>query len=312
MDARIVRRVAFVRLLLQEANTLFERANETMAGLPLLSAQDAVEMLLRAVAEANDVSLPGNVAFAQLISKIDDQFKQQNLSKVIPRRIAINGLNAARNNFKHQGILPTLKDVKDFLFQARSFCEEVCLLYFDRSLESFSLADLIANDEARNFIKNAEEKFGNTPPDHSLVFSNLSCAFAIIFGTAGSCGRIRLGHGRSWQAHSILSAHGTRDATSEISGQFGEVEKDFDHVFEVLNQLESKMRIFSLGISAVELDRFNSLVPMCKVLANDRLTGPTSTQNHNEASLAEDVRFAMDFCVQSILLAEGRRHDHRI
>lgn len=137
MDEQIVRRITFVRLLLQQANTLFEKTNETMAGMPLLPAHDAVEMLLRAVAEVSDASVPNNAAFDQLIAKIDEKLAGQTPPKVIPYRTAINRLNTARNNFKHAGIMPTLKEANEFLLHARRFCEQVSLDYFSRSLESF-------------------------------------------------------------------------------------------------------------------------------------------------------------------------------
>lgn len=166
---------------------------------------------------------------------------------------------------------------------------------------------MVVSDSARASIKAAEIELGKGAPDYKEVFHNVSCAFAVVFGVAGPSSRIRLPHKRRYKADEVRSYQHPRDAFGEVLQNFRGVESEIDRMYQVINGLESEMRIFSLGISAVELDRFNFLVPLCTLLPNGRLTGPTWIWEVDEKDISEDARFALDFCLQSILLDERQR-----
>lgn len=300
LDIRIAQRVTYARALIKNATCEINIGSQFSAGLAILAAQDGVEMLLRAIAEALNVQISENAAFDQVIAKIDAYCARED--KQIPRRLFLTSLNKARVGFKHAGNLPDIKDAQNLLRNASQFCNEATSIFFGELFESFSLVNLVNHERARDFLKTAESQLLSS--DYVRVFDNVSSAFACIIGPTGLARK----DGRVPQKALKLSFQNLRDPFGETASNaaalFSEVAQEINEMHTDITQLRLQMRLLSLGLNAIDLTRFQQLMPLNSLLKNGRLTGPTRIWAHEQKTIEQDARFVLEFATDSIITAE--------
>lgn len=84
-------------------------------------------------------------------------------------------LNDMRVSLKHKGILPRPQSVRDLFPRVEIFCEEVARDLLSVDFGDLSLADLVADDEVRNALRDATQALSNG--DKNEAFTNVRIAF---------------------------------------------------------------------------------------------------------------------------------------
>src|SRR2546428_10766989 len=74
-----------------------------------------------------------------------------------PQRILMDSLNNMRVGLKHKGNLPNAQRVRDLLPRVESFCEDVTKMYLQVDFGELSLADLVADEDVRNALRDAQK-----------------------------------------------------------------------------------------------------------------------------------------------------------
>jgi hypothetical protein len=143
-----------------QGHEVFRNSNQVSDGLSVSLYQDAVEMLLRAVAAHVDASIESKTSFDGIFEKIKLAEKNQE-KKEVPMKISITDLNKSRVNFKHYGLLPTHEDAKKFNRNIELFFQRVVEEFIGISYETISLSDIVSHDRIRNFIKIAEKNIAD-------------------------------------------------------------------------------------------------------------------------------------------------------
>jgi len=135
---------------------------------------DAVEMLMLAIVDHLQVPMPKKWDFMDFWAEIKKSYPEP------PQRILMDSVNKMRVSLKHNGIPPNAQKVRDFLPRVETFCEDVAKGYLDgMEFSELSLADLVANDDVRNTLREAKQAL--TGGDKDDAFTKLRVAFDTLY-----------------------------------------------------------------------------------------------------------------------------------
>ena len=150
----IHRRVVNAKYILERAARMQRESNEMSIAVSLLLMHDAVELLMHAVLD--HLSVKKKYEFMGFWSAIKEAGYPE------PHDYApMETLNKLRVGLKHSGILPRSQTVQELLPRARGFFENVLKAYCAVDYASVSLIDLIADEEVRSLLNEAQSKFSS-------------------------------------------------------------------------------------------------------------------------------------------------------
>jgi hypothetical protein len=89
----------------------------------------------------------------------------------------IKRLNQVRNSLKHSGIFPSEDDIEKCRQDVHYFFEENTPKLFDIEFSEIFLSEIVANEEARKYLKNAEKIFKT---DKKKAFLNICEAYRCL------------------------------------------------------------------------------------------------------------------------------------
>lgn len=164
----IRKRLLYAKYLLSRAKKDQNDRNELALAACLLLMHDATELLM--LATADHLSIGPKWGFMEFWDKV-----KQSGYKEPGHRIPMAQLNDMRVSLKHKGILPRPQSVRDLFPRVEIFCEEVTKDLIDLSFGELSLADLVADDEVRNGLRDATQALSSG--DKNQAFINLRVAF---------------------------------------------------------------------------------------------------------------------------------------
>jgi hypothetical protein len=163
----IRKRLLYAKYLLSRAKNAQTERNELAIAASLLLMHDASELLMLAVADHLQL---GKWEFMDFWEKVKQKGKAEPGHKM-----AMSQLNSLRVGLKHRGTLPHVQTVRDIAPRVDAFCEEVTKNLLEVDFAELSLADLIASDDVRNTLREAEKELisGN----RQQAFLNVRLAF---------------------------------------------------------------------------------------------------------------------------------------
>lgn len=168
-----IRRLVFVRHL-HELGIKQSRHHEISGATAVLLFHDAIELFLQLAAEALGES-SNKWSFLDYWGRLSPK-----LETPLPYKSAMGRLNKSRVNIKHHGVLPAKIDIESFSVSSTDFLDEAVQQVFGLKLEQLYLSELVEPPEARNHIKDAEDKLvkGNLVE----AASDIAIAFEIVIG----------------------------------------------------------------------------------------------------------------------------------
>jgi hypothetical protein len=173
----IRKRLLYAKYLLSSAKRAQTERNELAIAASLLLMHDASELLMLAVTD--HLGLGSNWNFMQFWEKV-----KQKGGKEPGHKIPMGQLNDLRVGLKHKGTLPHAQTVRDLMPRIDAFCEEVTKDLLDLDFAQLSLADLVADDNVRNTLQEAEQAL--KAGDRKSAFLNLRLAFDKLRGLIAS------------------------------------------------------------------------------------------------------------------------------
>src|SRR5437870_681847 len=150
----IRKRLLYAKYLLFRAKRAQTERNELSVAVSLLLMHDASELLMLAVTD--HLGLGSNESFMEFWEKV-----KQSGHKEPAHKVPMEQLNSLRVGLKHKGTLPHAQTVRDLLPRVEAFCEEVTKELLDVSFSDLSLAILVADDDVRNTLQEAEKALTN-------------------------------------------------------------------------------------------------------------------------------------------------------
>jgi len=276
-----IRRVTYSKYLLRKANAVDSQSDELTLALSVLAAHDAVEILMRVVADFMGATLSNDfMAFWEAVST---------KSSIVPsHKDTIKSLNKLRISFKHYGLLPNTTVVKDLLPVVTAFCIEIARNYLNIDFDTVTLADLIQNDEARLKIKSAEKSF--VDGDRQTTFFELGQAYEVLLKEA----QVKFGFAIEKNARTTFRT------SSSVSAEVRQVlsQLDIEQMKYALQRTIDATNMLALGVSPQKLKRFKELVPTVQYSVSGKFTVSWLKRPSEEK---EDLDFCVSFLIDFAL-----------
>ena len=282
-----VTRLALARYLLQHAEAALKNP-QPLCSLALLSAHDAIEMLLDVLAETVNASIATGSNFDSYWNGL----KNSSAPVHLPLERQMKRLNRARVALKHHGQRPSGDQLIAHLDNARAFMEDVCDKNFAASLSDISLIDLIKNERVRDLLRDAHQ---------ALDRDELQEAFtkAAIAMVCSSTDNYQFLYRRQVSERMRLGSFSFED--HEDLYLFAEtIDNQFDHVF---GRLDDVISLVSLGIDLASYNKFKMLTPVVGIIASGEAH---HVWRRTPSDKPEDARWCIDFVTDLVLRVEGR------
>ncbi|MGB8062769.1 MAG: hypothetical protein WCF26_12800 [Candidatus Sulfotelmatobacter sp.] len=164
----IRKRLLYAKYLLSRAKKDQNDRNELAVAACLLLMHDATELLM--LAGTDHLGIGSNWKFMEFWEKV-----KQSGHKEPGHKTPMSQLNDMRVSLKHKGILPRPQSVRDLFPRVEIFCEEVSKDLLGLDFGDLSLADLVADDEVRNALRDATQALSSG--DKNQAFINVRIAF---------------------------------------------------------------------------------------------------------------------------------------
>ena len=118
---------------------------------------DSIDFFLQLTAESLNATVRSGASLMEYWEPINQKISGDQLSQ----KTAINRLNKARANLKHQGLLLTKTDIESFRINSKDFFEDNTQLVFGKNFNELSFIDLGENNNVKQKIKNAQDALDN-------------------------------------------------------------------------------------------------------------------------------------------------------
>lgn len=301
LDTITIRRLAFIKYIYQSGIQQSEMP-EPLHGIAILTFHDAAELFLQLASEYLDAGAkqPNFLDYWEVLSK-----------KLPPgthlhHKEAMRRLNKARVALKHHGTLPSKLDVEAFRGTITNFFEDNTPLIFGIPFAGISLIDFVQPDEAREHLKEAEillndGKLPEALDKVALAFQKMLDDYEVrkldrfhrspfFFGEDLTFyNSFFMGIGRS-------TYFNNERYHPEYEHELAEF---IDRVQESLEAIREAIKILAMGIDYRRYSRFRFYTPrVTRVLSGEYVVSRSHAQ---EEANAEDVRFCIDFVVETAI-----------
>lgn len=160
-------RIIRTKFLYRAAVNELDSGHPFAAGMAISLLQDAVEAMAHEAAAFVNAQLKAHTNFLEHW----DAVTRGGSGKQLPYKIEMTELNAARVNFKHLGVSPSLSEAEKQRLAAHRFLVETAGVFFNVDFDDISEADLIANAKIQSAVKAAEAALMAGDPTKSLECS---------------------------------------------------------------------------------------------------------------------------------------------
>lgn len=218
------------KVYLDSKGYLLPIADKYDFSLGVLLAQDAIELLLGAIALQYDLPIKEKASLHDYYEKIEAHLKTK-----IPYRKEIEKLNRARVDIKHHGIYKRFEDYEGELAYLPYFFDELTEKAFNLRFAEISLASMIQNSKIKEKILEAER---------ALRAGNFKECVEKI----------------AWARHDMIGHRFI--AGGPLHEAFGVVPKDKTAVvYENLSDTANSMVLLQFGIDTAKFRYYSSLLP---------------------------------------------------
>ena len=133
-------------------NTLSNFQDKYSATAALILLQDAYELVLVATHDKLiDTNIPEKISFDSLHKEVTDAIGGIACSQ------EMYGMNKARVNAKHYGVLAESTTTLNFIEASKQAIEKMCQKAFNRSFSEIGLLDLVPDCESKEFLLKSKE-----------------------------------------------------------------------------------------------------------------------------------------------------------
>lgn len=235
----IHRKIVYAKYVLERAFGIQREADDASLSVSLLLMHDAAELLMLAIVDHLQVPVNKRREFMDFWTEVKPPDYP-----LPPDRLAMESMNKMRVQLKHNGNLPNAREVRSLLPRVRGFFENVLKTYCDLDYAEVSLLDLVENQQVKDHVLNARQKFADSDKIGAMV--ELQFALHYLENPTGK----RLPK---------LYAPPKPSVSSEMMmngwGRY------LQQLHEFLNQCASRTNALMFGIDPIRYTRFMSLGP---------------------------------------------------
>lgn len=263
----VFNRIIFAKKLYKDGELACNIGNDQMVfAKGLLLLHDATENVLGAIADHVGAKLKDKTYILDYFSLIKQADKKY---RTVPYMTSIKKLTTIRNNIKHQGILPDIKNNAHFPSTVYQLITDICQTYLGLDFSSISLKNLIINKKVLNYINKAEKEIEDGKIEESLI----SLAHAMYY---------------------ICEFHSTFMLPSLIQKKI---------IYTEPYGLDQTINLLQNRVDPYLYHRFKNLTPIIgKNTKTDELTyWWDKTFGHPVNWTERNAKFCLDFCIDTAL-----------
>lgn len=268
-------RLVFIRQL------YLKGVEESQQSFPLnataiLTFHDAIEFFFVLAAEEKSANVKTSTPFMSYFEAINQKIGSQPLY----HKPSVARLNEVRRGLKHVGILPASEEIERLRYSATDFFEDNTPLIFGVPFVSVSLIDLVANERAKELLKESEEHMAAGDAQNAIVA--VARAYHALWKTFKP---------RSLTDYRSAFGRAGRHTSDGRSGQL------LQALYEIVVGLDSMVEMLVLGIEPLKAGKFKKMVPGLAVspLKDDSYQAILS--GAQEKPSLDDCRWCFDFVV---------------
>jgi len=293
LDENVVRRLALVKYLYR-TGVEQSKLPEPICAFSILTFHDAIELFLILASEFHDTGARRNIHLMDYWEKLS----RKNINLTLKE--SIRRLKEARNSLKHDGILPSKLEIEAFRATATNFFEENTPIVFGINFSDISLTALVANNEAREYLKRAE-KFLNEGEKIKAI-KNIYAAYYII---AKDIERRYLAR---FMSEIWFSYHDYSDEViSKYSDLIQDINDNLNKIVDLVEELKEILKIVILGVNYLKYTKFKKITRYMTFdleTTEVRCHGSLFGENPLEDISEEDIRFCFDFVIDFALTTQ--------
>ncbi len=299
----VLERLAFIRYIHGQA-TKQSYGPEPINATALLGFHDSVELFLHLACEHLQV-VSGKANFMDYWSLI----AVKNAGLEPTQKPSMDRLNKARVALKHHGTRPVSSDIEAFRVNTTEFFKENVKNLLGVDFEQASLANLIADQTARQELETAETHIEAGNMEEALI--SIAKAFYMLLDNLD----------KSYDAGLLSSSYGLkrvyrfndRPPTQYIHGMGSVVdtEKSIESLFEVVASMREELTILKLGLYYPSFRRFKQTIPYRSHTVNTQEDGSLSfgyaytpvwpMSSDVNAITMDDCQFCFNFVIETAL-----------
>ena len=247
----------------------------------------ANETVLKAIAVALNQTIKLKHSFPDVIKQVNDELGKN--SKTLPDVIKIQKVHDLRNATQHHARYPTEIEVSDSRTYTRDFLEKVFFDVWGESFESISLVDAIKDEDAKNYLKEAEEHLEKSEIQELIIKSK--AAFEIILGGI---------------ANRITESFSNRVNSFVVSDGFDRTEQNRD-IFTTFKKMRDLIAFQSVGINSQEYLKYKRLTQFVLLDVSGKKIQTVKTKGVVPSK--EQAEYVINFVINSIIQIESLDDD---
>ena len=293
----IVKRLAIIKQLFLQG---VEQSNRTegLSSFSVLSFHDSVEMFLKLYSEYKNEE--ETYSFPKYWTKFPE----------LPHREQMNSLSLRRKNLKHKGVFPSNLDIEHSKYSTREFLQEACKLFPDVSFDSVSLTDLVQSKAVREYLKQAEVEISSQ--NYMNVLENVASAFVTLISNyeekATGDYRSPFFFGDSLTFHNSFFM-GLKDY--DMPSEFHKIGEFVDMAGEAIEQMQSAIKLISLGLDYRKYVKFNYMTPAATLMGNGEVVCEMHDSKIKESYTIEELEFLVNFVIECALKLQEFEVDYQ-
>lgn len=280
----LLKRLVYAKYIFFQGCEAIERKLSIADGMAVLNFQDAIEMILRTIAEDAHANIKEKMSFDQIIQEIDAAS-----AKKIPYKSSLIQMNKARVNFKHFGLIPARDDVEKCRRDVESFFKESIKLFFDVDFYQVSLADMVEKRRVKNYLKRAEKELDAGNYEQCIYATAI--AFQLIFLMP-------------LKYKSSLDRIDSLRIDYKVGRELGNLPKIIKAISANIERHEQEINILIYGINLAEYKRFQFITPHINVFTGGSFE---IIKRSDDFNTLENALFCLRFVIDSALLVEQNR-----
>lgn len=286
LDEQNTRRLALIRYVYTVGASQSVQP-EPLSAICILTFHDAAELFLQLASEHLNAGAkqPNFMDYWDLLDpKVNGGLTQKE---------SMRRLNKARVAFKHHGTLPSKLDIESFRATAMNFFLDNTPAIFGVEFNSISLLDLIACDNAKKALNEAQQHRENGLFEDAL--DRIAIAFEHLVDDYESRKRSRYGQSPFFFGQD-MSFETSFFMGVEMGSKFSQF---IDKVNESITAMQSAIKMLSLGLDYRRYVRFNLLTPhlTCVCSGEFRVSRPQRAKSPGD----DEVQYCYDFVIESAL-----------
>lgn len=157
--------------------------------MSLIAFDLAAETVLKAIVAALEPSKSVDNSFQSLIQQADKLMVEAGLPSV-PDKANIQHVHSLRNDAQHKAKYPNETDVSDCRTYVRDLLQKIIADVWGLSFENLSLADVVQDDEVKEYLLTAQDALENGEYTEALVHAEAGLKSALLRVEATFVGRL--------------------------------------------------------------------------------------------------------------------------